>query len=225
MKKATIIIMFIAFIHCASATAQTQPSLRDSLSAAVEELAYHPDSLELRMKKAAWNIELGQWRYAQDEYDYVLKRDENNIAALFYRAFVNERQGRYKFARLDYEHVLRQAPGHFEALLGLALLNQKDNRPTEALNLINMAVEQHPDSAIAYAVRGGIELERKMYAPAEFDFTRAIELQPANTDYRLNRANIRIIMNRKKEAREDLDDIVRLGVSKANLLEWYKKCR
>ena len=54
---------------------------------------------------------------------------------------------------------------------------------------------------------------------------RAIELQPTNTDYRLNRANIRLLTNRKKEAREDLDAMVRLGVPRANLNEWYKKCR
>ena len=38
----------------------------------------------------------------------------------------------------------------------------KYNRPTEALNQINMLVAQHPNNAVAYAARGGIELERKM---------------------------------------------------------------
>ena len=224
MRKLIItLILGIAIAH--NTTAQTRSDLRDSLSAAVQVLAFHPDSLELRMKKAAWNIELEQWRYAQEEYDFVLKCDERNIAALFYRAYVNERQGRYKFARLDYENLLRIVPGHFEAMLGLALLNQKDNRPTEALNQINMLVTQHPNNAVAYAARGGIELELKMYTPAEYDFSRAIELQPTNTDYRLNRANIRLLTNRKKEAREDLDAMVRLGIPRANLNEWYKKCR
>ena len=43
------------------------------------------------------------------------------------------------------------------------MLNQKDNRPTEALNQINMLVAQHPNNAVAYAARGGIELERKTF--------------------------------------------------------------
>ena len=116
-------------------------------------------------------------------------------------------------------------PGHFEAMLGLALLNQKDNRPTEAFNQINTLVAQHPNNAVAYAARGGIEIERKMYTPAEYDFTRAIELDPKNTDYRLNRANVRLLTGRNKEAREDLDAMVGQGVPRANLVEWYKKCR
>ena len=71
-----------------------------------------------------------------------VNRQPDNVAALFYRAFVNEKQHRYKFARLDLEHLLYVVPGNFEATLGLALLNQKDNRHTEAMNMINLLVEQ-----------------------------------------------------------------------------------
>lgn len=208
-----------------SSTSLSRQQLRDSLATASEALASHPDSLELRLKKASWNVQLEQWQYAREEYDYVLQRNPQNIAALFYRAFVNEKQKRYKFARLDYEHLLYLAPGNFEAMLGLALLNDKDSRHTDAINQINILVTQHPDSAVAYAVRGGMEMERKMYVTAEYDYGKAIELAPQNTDYLLNRANVRIILKHKKEAREDLDEMVRLGVPRANLIDWYRKCR
>lgn len=203
----------------------TRQQLRDSLAVAAEALSFHPDSLELRLRKASWNMQLEQWQYARDEYDYVLARNPQNIAALFYRAFVNEKQRRYSFARLDYEHLLYVVPGNFEAMLGLALLNDKDCRYTDAINQINLLVAQYPDSAEAYAARGGMEVERKMYAPAEYDYSKAIELSPYNTDYLLNRANVRLLMKRKKEAREDLDEIVRCGVPRANLIDWYKKCK
>ena len=203
----------------------SRQQLRDSLATASEALAFHPDSLELRLKKASWNVQLEQWQYAREEYDYVLQRNPQNIAALFYRAFVNEKQKRYKFAHLDYEHLLYLVPGNFEAMLGLALLNDKDSRHTDAINQINILVTLHPDSAVAYAARGGMEMERKMYVPAEYDYGKAIELAPQNTDYLLNRANVRLILNHKKEAREDLDEMVRLGVPRANLIDWYRKCR
>jgi hypothetical protein len=35
-------------------------ALRDSLAHATDVLAYHPDSVDLRLKKAAWNIQLEQ---------------------------------------------------------------------------------------------------------------------------------------------------------------------
>lgn len=103
--------------------AQQREALRDSLKKATEALEYHPDSVDLRLKKAAWNLQLEQWQYAKDEYDRVLSKDQHNIAALYYRAFANQKLRRYNFARLDYEHLLQRVPGHFSALLGLALLN------------------------------------------------------------------------------------------------------
>ncbi len=45
------------------ARAAQNKALRDSLSKATEVLAYHPDSIDLRLKKAAWNIQLEQWQY------------------------------------------------------------------------------------------------------------------------------------------------------------------
>ena len=220
-----LLFVSAALAMAVQASAQTRQELRDSLAAASEALSFHPDSLELRLKKASWNVQLEQWQYARDEYYYFLARNPQNLSALFYRAFVNEKQKRYKFARLDYEHMLYLVPGNFEASLGLALLNDKDSRHTEAMDQINLLVAQHPDSAVAYAARGGMELERKMYAPAEYDYGKAIELDPANADYRLNRANVRLELKRKAEAREDLDAMVRLGVPRANLTEWYRRCR
>ena len=222
--KRRILLLALCLLSL-TAFAQDRSALRDSLSAAVDRLSYYPDSTDLRLRKASWNIELGQWQYAKDEYDYVLKREPRNIAALFYRAFVNEKMKRYGFARLDYETLLSVVPGNFEGRLGLALLNQKDHHYTEALDNINILVSQYPDSAVAYAARGGMEAERNMLDLAEYDFGKAIELAPDNTEYRLNRVDVRLRMKRKDEAREDLDEMVKSGVSRANLADWYAKCR
>ena len=70
-----------------------------------------------------------------------------------------------------------------------------------------------------------MELDRKMLEPAEFDYSKAIALDPSNIDYRLNRANIRINLKRKDEACEDLDFLVKQGIPRANLMEYYQKCK
>ncbi len=91
---------------CASPVlAQSNQALRDSLAHATDILAYHPDSIDLRLKKAAWNIQLEQWNYAKDDPDKVLYLNNTNIAGLFYRAFVNEKLNRFNFARLDYRNL------------------------------------------------------------------------------------------------------------------------
>lgn len=210
---------------CLSADAQSYKELRESLSDMIEALGFYPDSIDLRLRKAGINMQLEQWQYAREEYDRILVKNPDNPAALFYRAYVNDKQQRYNFARMDYENLLRIVPTHFEGRLGLALLNQKDRHYTEAYNQINKLVELYPDSAVAYAARGGMEQERGMVELAEYDYGKAVELDPKNSDYRLSRADVRIQLNRKKEAREDLDELVRMGVPRIGLTEFYDKCK
>ena len=219
------LIVFLLLSFTLSGVAQTRQELRDSLKAATDRLAYHPDSIALRLEKARYNLVLEQWGFAQEEYDYILKRYPQHLAALFFRAYTNERLYRYNFARLDYENLLTIVPAHFEARLGLALLNQKDKKYTEAMDQINILVLQHPDSAIAYAARAGIETEREMYSLAIYDYTEALLRDPKNTDYLLSRADLYIRERQFKAARKDLDRLVSLGVPKPSLKEFYKRLK
>lgn len=224
MKKYGLILL-LSVLLTASARAQSLQSLRDSLKAATEVLSFHPDSIDLRLRKAAWNLLLGQWQYAQDEYDYVLRRQPTNVSGLYYRAFTNEKLGRLKFARMDYEALLQIVPGHFESQLGLALLNQKDKHYTEAYDQINRLVSQFPDSAVAYAARAGIERERGMRELAAYDYGEAIRRDPTCTDYLLSHADLCIGLGRSREARLDLDMMVRLGVPRASLRPYYRRLK
>ena len=199
-------------------SAQTEYNALDSLKKAKKALALHPDSLSLRLQKAAWDLELQQWEEAKSEYDHILNINPKNIAGLYYRAYTNEKLHRYSFARLDYETLLTLIPGNFEAQLGLALLNQKDLHYTDAYDQINNLIQQHPDSAIAYAARGGMEKERGMLDLAAFDYSEAIKRDHANLDYRMNYIDLLITLGRKEEAREELDFLEKLGVARANLI-------
>lgn len=200
-------------------------TLRDSLKAATEVLSYHPDSIDLRLRKARWNMELKEWQYAKTEYDYVLNREPANIAALYYRAYCNDMLHRYSFARLDYQNLLTIVPGNFEARLGLALLNEKDHHYTEAMDGINQLVAVYPDSAVAWAARAGIEKERGMEELAEYDYGEAIRREPHNQDWILARADLRIKLKQYDGARKDLDTLVKLGTPKVALKEWYGKIK
>lgn len=209
----------------AKVQAQSREALRDSLRKATDQLDYHPDSIDLRLRKARWNMELEEWATAKSEYDKVLVTNPANIAALYYRAYCNDRLGRYNFARLDYQHLLTLVPGNFEARLGLALLNEKDHHYTEALDGINQLVAAHPDSAIVWAARAGIESERGMRELAAYDYGEALKRDPDNTDYLLARADLNIGLGNYADARRDLDRLVKLGTPKAALREWYEKLK
>ena len=193
------------------ARAAQNKALRDSLSKATEVLAYHPDSIDLRLKKAAWNIQLEQWQYAKDDLDKVLFLNNTNIAGLFYRAFVNEKLLRYNFARLDYQNLLVLVPGNFQAQLGLALLNEKDKHYTEAYDGINSLIEQYPDSAMAYAARGGME--------------KAMELDAGNEDFAFNHVDILIQLGRKDEVYRDLKKLLDAGCQPGRLQNFYARLK
>lgn len=223
MKRIVLFAVLWLVVLCGQA--QDKQSLRDSLAAATEALSYHPDSVDLRLKKAAWNVELEQWQYAKDDYDRVLRKEPDNVAALYYRAFVNEKLGRYNFARLDYQNLIRLVPGNFEIQLGYALLNQKDHHYTEAMDQMNLLVSQYPDSALAYAARAGMEVERGQYELASYDYEEAILRDSTNTDYILAYADVLITLGRKEKARQQLDRLVALGIPRGSLKDYYKRLK
>lgn len=226
MKKRTFAALALGLLLGLSAQAQEdRKALRDSLKQAMEELSYHPDSVELRLRKAAWNMQLGEWQYAKDEYDWVISHHPDNLAARYYRAYANTQLRRYNFARLDYENVLRVVPGNFDARLGLALLNQKDHHYTEAMDGMNLLVSSYPDSATAWAARAGIEKERDMKELAVYDYGVALLREPDNRDWLLARADLLIALRRYEEARKDLDRLVEIGVARGELREMYRKAK
>lgn len=226
MKKRTFAALVLGLLLGLSAQAQEdRKALRDSLKQAMEELSYHPDSVELRLRKAAWNMQLGEWQYAKDEYDWVISHHPDNLAARYYRAYANTQLRRYNFARLDYENVLRVVPGNFDARLGLALLNQKDHHYTEAMDGVNLLVSSYPDSATAWAARADIEKERDMKELAVYDYGEALRREPDNRDWLLARADLLIALRRYEEARKDLDRLVEIGVARGELREMYRKAK
>lgn len=224
MDKNIIICALLASVTM-TAKAQSNQALRDSLAKATDILAYHPDSIDLRLKKSAWNIQLEQWSYAKDDLDKVLFLDNTNIAGLFYRAFVNEKMKRYNFARLDYQNLLVLVPGNFQAQLGLALLNEKDKHYTDAYDGINSLIEQYPDSAIAYAARGGIEKERGMLELAVYDYQQAIDKDGNNRDYIFNHLDLLLTLGRKQEAIADLQRLREMGMAIGELKDFYDRLR
>lgn len=211
-KKIILSLVVLLSCSCNPTKAQTNP-LRDSLLIATHALEQHTDSVDLRLKRASWYLLLEKWNSAKDDYDLILAHYPNNVAALFFRAYANERLGRYGFARQDYNNLLKLVPGHFEAQLGLILLNQKDKHYTEAMDGINGLIEQYPTSAVAYAARAGMEEERGLLTLAEYDYTQAIMRDPNNTDYIIQRIEVYKKQKKYEQAKRDAALLRKMGIA------------
>ena len=151
MRFSLLLISFCFFIS--SASAQTRQEWRDSLERLSTDLRQAPDNIDLRLRKAEADIQLERWDYALAEYGRILRADEKNLAALFFRAYVHERQKHYGQAKADYDAFLAIEPLHLEARLGLAHVLQKMGRKSDTMDELNHIVQMFPDSADAYAAR------------------------------------------------------------------------
>lgn len=226
MRKTTVILGSLAlWVAPLALTAQTAREWRDSLAVLNRQIDEHPRSTDLRLRKAAVNIELEQWEYAVEEYGHVLRIDPENLAALYYRAYANTHLRQYQLARSDYQSFLQLSPLHMEARLGLAMVNERMGRRTEALDQYNQLVEMFRDSAVCYAARAAFESTVDMTDAALYDWGEAIRLQPTNVDYVVTRVELLIGLNRKEEAREELEKALRRGVPRGVLRAWFEKCR
>lgn len=215
----------MTLIVAVCAQAQTPREWRDSVSYLIEAIRQNPKSIDLRLKKAEANINLQQWEYAVQEYGYVLRLDERNLAALYFRAFCHSQLKHYDLARVDYEAFLTLQPLHFESHLGLAHTLQKLGRQTETLDALNRIVQLFPDSADAYAARAAYETERRLYDVALYDWDEAIRRKQGKVEYVVSKVEILIRQGRCREAREALDAAVMKGTPRGALKEWYDQCR
>ena len=222
MKYLFCILFCLSLSH---AGAQTRKEWRDSLEVLSASLKKDPNNIDLRLRKAEADIQLEQWDYALAEYGRILRADERNLAALFFRAYVHEKQKHYDLAKVDYESFLAIEPLHLEARLGLAHVLQKMGRRQDTTDELNRIVQMFPDSADAYAARAAYETEQQQYEVALFDWEEAARRCPENVDYTISMVDVMLRLGRQKEAHEALDGLVARGTPRGLLKEWYDKCR
>ena len=223
MKK--LILLLIAVATAQTTTAQTAQQWRDSLTVLNRMIDREPRSTDLRLRKAAVNIQLGQWDYAIDEYGKVLQIEPDNPAALYYRAYCLTNQRQYAMARSDYEAFLRKMPTHMEARLGLATVYARMGRVTDARDQYNQMVEMFRDSVVCYVARAVFETSQQQYDVALYDWDEAISRQPQNVDYVASKVDLLLKLERRKEALEELEKALQRGVPRGVLKEWIDKCQ
>ena len=216
-------LLFVAVTQ--QQTVQAQENWRDSLTAINKQIAQSSWSTDLHLRKANANLQLKQWQYAVDEYGLVLQKEPHNPAALFYRAYAYTHLRRFDLARNDLSDLLIVLPHHYEARLSMAVVQQQLGRKQEALDHLNQAIQQCPDSAVAFAARANLERDMKQDEAALYDWQKAEELSPRDPTYVVSHVDLLLVLERRKEARRVLDAAVNRGIPRGMLLEWYAKCK
>ena len=219
-----LLVLSVAVTQQQIVCAQTNQEWRDSLKTLNKQIAQSPYSTDLHLRKAAINLELQQWEFAVDEYKTVLQHEENNLTALFYRAYAYTHLRRYDLAKNDYNDILLKVPTHLEARIGLSYVYQLMGKRNDALDLLNIVVEQYPDSVAGYVARASLETEMNHYESALYDWEEVIKRVPS-TDYQLSYIDVLIRMGRNDAARRELNKLAGRGVSQGVLREYYKRLK
>ena len=155
------VVLLVVLLCQLTVQAQNNQQWRDSLTVLNRMIDTQPWSTDLHLRKAAVNLELKQWQYAIDEYAMILQKEPHNPAALFYRAYANTHLRHFDLAKNDLNDLLIVVPNHFEARLSLAIVLQQLGRKQDALDNLNQLIQQHADSAVAYAARANLERQMK----------------------------------------------------------------
>ncbi len=222
------LVLLVAILGASAIQAQQlsdSQRWRDSLTILNRQIAETQWSTDLHLRKATANLELKQWEYAIDEYALVLQHEPRNPAALFYRAYANTHLRRFDLARNDLNDLLVMFPNHFEGRLSLAVVLQQQGHRQEALDQLNQVIEQHADSAVAYAARANLERVMKQDESALYDWQRAEQLSPRDPLYVVSHVDLLLVLERREEARRVLDAAVRRGIPRGMLHEWYQKAK
>ena len=223
-----VVLLFLCVATQSQLTIQAQTTnqqWRDSLTVLNKMIDTQPWSTDLHLRKAAVNLELKQWQYAIDEYAMILQKEPHNPAALFYRAYANTHLRHFDLAKNDLNDLLIVVPNHFEARLSLAIVLQQLGRKQDALDNLNQLIQQHADSAVAYAARANLERQMKLDDAALYDWQRAEQLSPRDPTYVASHVDLLLVLERRKEARRVLDAAVKRGIPHGLLWEWYTKCK
>ncbi len=203
MARALTIITLLFGVTCMFA--QSPKQWRDSLNVLSKQVDTYPHSTDLRLRKAAVELQMLEWKDAVEDCDQVLKDAPGNLAAIYYRAYANNSLRRYELAKEDYEEFVRLAPESMEGRLGLAYTYIQLGRTSEAMDKINDIVEMFPDSSVVYVARAELEKELKQYDVALYDLDKALELNPRDIDSIISKLENLIDLGRRSEAKKVLD--------------------
>jgi tetratricopeptide (TPR) repeat protein len=154
-------------------------------------LKEHPEMHQVRIARAAVNVQMHYYQEAQVDCDYLLSREYNALPMerlYFIRATALMGMRQNKEARKDLERVVLLNPDNLNAPIMLALSFYNDGQPQEALNRLNLHLQSHPKNIDALLLRANFFMEIKRYEAALDDLTAVLTMAPKSAEAYMQRA-------------------------------------
>jgi tetratricopeptide (TPR) repeat protein len=163
---------------------------------------------------------------AVEDFNQILKIKPNDINALNWRTIFYDRNNDIENAVKGYKNIISlvdsikkleyKIEDYGWANINLAEIYQCEGKIEEALNLYNEGISYMPNYPKGYYWRAWFfALYISKYDDAVSDFSSALELEPENPYWYLNRSKIYQIKGDQKNAKNDLDDAVKISKESA----------
>jgi cytochrome c-type biogenesis protein CcmH/NrfG len=137
------------------------------------------------------NSETAELMAEIDAIERGLLADPTDFDMLLRAARWGERTGRYDESRRFYMHAIAVAPTRPEPIVGLSDLLRGQSLHSEAVELLQAAVERMPEKAELWCAIARVMNDLGSTDKAEVFLTEALRLEPGNVTARLQRGALR----------------------------------
>lgn len=170
-----------------------------------EALRLRPEFPEAEFQRAGALASLGRLPEAEKSYRRAMElKPAWALPPAALGLLLARTQGREREAEPLLRHALELDPKNLTATVALADLRARAGDAAEGLALLRRATEIKSDDASLWIVRARAERSVKDSASATKSYTRAVEVEPANVEARLGRADLFLESGEKDLALEDV---------------------
>jgi tetratricopeptide (TPR) repeat protein len=147
--------------------------------------------------------------------DELIKKDGNNVVALYNRAWLYASRNDFEKAVEDYTKAIQNDKGQADIYYNRGLLYVKMKKYDLAVKDFDEAIKLNPRDADAYCNRAGANSQLGKTDLAIRDYTEALKIRPEDADALYSRGVVHMSMGSETKAVEDFKKAARMGHKKA----------
>jgi len=180
-----------------------------------------PPKIQALVRAARKNVQQGNYKAAEKQYQQILGADPNNLDALSNLGAVYVRSGNLRSAESTLKKAVDIAPDNDFLRTTLGIVQYRQSKFDDAIAELTKAVAINPNSATAHNYLGIAASQKGRQKEAEKEILQAIANNPDDADAHFNLAVILITTqpSSKELAREHYARATALGIQPSPSLE------
>jgi tetratricopeptide (TPR) repeat protein len=138
--------------------------------------ALNGNNVDALLTQISEDLDKGNFQKALEGCNAVLKLDENNFAAYFFRGFTYSNLGQYELAIKDFEQAITIDASSAYPYFGRAFAHVQLEKYRESIADLEQTIKMEPEFAHAYFWRGVAKANLAQTDEAKADLEKAAEL-------------------------------------------------